>query len=302
MADYLWSPLLQNQLKAYQHRVNQALECFLDKQAHPNIPAELIEATKYATLNNGKRLRPALVYAMGEALEIPLSQLDSAACAIELIHSYSLVHDDLPAMDDDDLRRGKATCHIQYNEATAILVGDAQQTLAFQIISEDSELNDSDKIKLIMLLSHASGIAGMIGGQMTDIQSEGLLPELAQLKTMHLMKTGALIRAALLMGASQSERYQSLKHGITILGNDIGLAFQVQDDILDIESDTATLGKPQGSDLEANKSTYPKLLGLAKSKQYRDQLIQEASEQLNIMQLNSPFLASLIQYIAQRAY
>ena len=295
---------MQTQLKTYQQRVNQQLEQILNHLStqHPTLPAELIEATQYATLNKGKRLRPALIYAVGESLNIPLKQLDGAACAMELIHSYSLVHDDLPAMDDDDLRRGQPTCHIQYDEATAILVGDAQQTLAFQILSEDNHLQDSDKIKLIQLLSQASGMAGMIGGQVIDIQSEGNLPELAQLKVMHQMKTGALINAALQMGACQSEQYPEIKENLTQYGQAIGLAFQVQDDILDIESDTQTLGKPQGSDFEANKSTYPKLLGLSEAKNYRDQLIQQAQQSLAQMPINSPFLTDLTEYIAKRGY
>ena len=296
--------ILQTQLKTYQQRVNQQLEQILNHLStqHPTLPTELIEATQYATLNNGKRLRPALIYAIGESLNIPLKQLDGAACAMELIHSYSLVHDDLPAMDDDDLRRGQPTCHIQYDEATAILVGDAQQTLAFQILSEDNHLQDSDKIKLIQLLSQASGMAGMIGGQVIDIQSEGNLPELAQLKVMHQMKTGALINAALQMGACQSKQYSDIKENLTQYGQAIGLAFQVQDDILDIEGDTQTLGKPQGSDLEANKSTYPKLLGLSEAKSYRDQLIQQAQQSLAQMPINSPFLTDLTEYIAKRGY
>jgi geranylgeranyl pyrophosphate synthase len=295
---------LQTQLKAYQERVNQRLEALFKQlgEQHPSTPLKLIEAMRYATLNNGKRLRPALIYAIGEALQIPLSHLDTAACAIELIHSYSLVHDDLPAMDDDDLRRGQPTCHIEYDEATAILVGDAQQTLAFQILSEDPFVCDRHKIKMIQQLSHASGLVGMIGGQVIDIQSEGLLPELWFLKTMHLMKTGALIKAALLMGACQSQDYTELACDIAIFGNAIGLAFQVQDDILDIESDTQTLGKPQGSDLQANKSTYPKLLGLDSAKRYRDDLIEEALQTLQKMNLNSGFLEDLTHYIVQRKH
>ncbi len=297
-------PLLQTQLQTYQNRVNQALETLFKQlgEQQPNTPSRLIEATQYATLNNGKRLRPALIYAIGEALQIPLSHLDTAACAIELIHSYSLVHDDLPAMDDDELRRGQPTCHIQYDEATAILVGDAQQTLAFQILSEDPFVSDNHKIQLIQQLSQASGLGGMIGGQMIDIQSEGLLPELSHLKTMHLMKTAALIKAALLMGACQSKEYFKLADPITSFGNAIGLAFQVQDDILDIESDTQTLGKPQGSDLQANKSTYPKLLGLESAKRYRDELIKEAIEILQKMNLNTTFLEGLTYYIVQRKH
>lgn len=293
---------MQTQLIAYQKRIQSKLQDLLSENQvfHANVPAKLIKAIKYATLNNGKRLRPALLYAIGEALEIPLTRLDSSACAIELIHSYSLVHDDLPAMDDDDLRRGQPTCHIQFDEATAILTGDAQQTLAFQVLSHDKSLTDQHKIKLIQLLSQASGVSGMIGGQMIDIQSEDQTLELSQLKTLHSMKTGALIRTALMMGAVQSEHFSSLESTLSNLGDKIGLAFQVQDDILDIEADTDTLGKPQGSDQQANKSTFPKLLGLTQSKTYRDDLIDQAKTDLLELQIHSPFLEKLIEYIAHR--
>jgi len=293
---------LQSELNSYKQRVEAELKHHLEQQqkANPNIPATLIEAINYATLNSGKRLRPALIYAVGDALQIPLNQLDSAACAMELIHSYSLVHDDLPAMDDDDLRRGQPTCHIQYDEATAILVGDAQQTLAFELISVDANLTDKHKVQLIQLLSQASGVSGMIGGQMIDIQSEAKVIEIDTLKTLHQMKTGALIKTSLLMGAVQSPRYSEIAPVLTALGESIGLAFQVQDDILDIESDSETLGKPQGSDLEADKSTYPKLLGLEQAKAYRDELIDNAKEQLDALEITSPFLAQLIEYIAKR--
>lgn len=293
---------MQSELNSYKQRIESQLKQQLEQQqtSNPDIPESLMEAMGYATLNSGKRLRPALIYAIGEALQIPLNQLDSAACAMELIHSYSLVHDDLPAMDDDDLRRGQPTCHIQYDEATAILVGDAQQTLAFQILSQDRNLDSDDKIKLIQLLSQAAGVGGMIGGQMIDIQSEGHTIELDKLKTLHQMKTGALIKTSLLMGAVQSSRYSEISPLLASLGENIGLAFQVQDDILDIEGDSATLGKPQGSDLEADKSTYPKLLGLEPAKQYRDELIHKAKQQLDALEINSPFLAQLIEYIAKR--
>ncbi|MEA3405318.1 MAG: farnesyl diphosphate synthase [Pseudomonadota bacterium] len=293
---------MQSELNSYKHRVEAQLKQQLEQQqsANPDIPQTLMEAMSYATLNSGKRLRPALIYAIGEALQTPLQQLDSAACAMELIHSYSLVHDDLPAMDDDDLRRGQPTCHIQYDEATAILVGDAQQTLAFELLSTDPLLSDNHKIQLIQLLTQASGINGMIGGQMIDIQSEGQTIELERLKTLHQMKTGALIKTSLLMGAAQSQRYAEITPLLISLGENIGLAFQVQDDILDIEGDSITLGKPQGSDLESDKSTYPKLLGLEQAKQYRDELIQNAKQQLQTLQIDSPFLAQLIEYIAKR--
>lgn len=295
---------MQTTLNHYRLRVESNLKQHLicAKRNSPNTPDTLIEAMRYATLNSGKRLRPALMYAVGEALNIPLNSLDNAACAIELIHSYSLVHDDLPAMDDDDLRRGQPTCHIQYSEATAILVGDAQQTLAFQLLSEDASLTDKHKILMIQLLSQASGVSGMIAGQMIDLESEGKTIELTELKSLHQLKTGALIKAALLMGAAQSPSYSSTKTLLSELGENIGLAFQVHDDILDIESDSATLGKPQGSDLQADKSTYPKLMGLNSAKNYRNALISQAKQQLNQLQIESKFLIQLIEYIAKRDY
>lgn len=291
---------MKTTLLRYQNRVNQKLKALLDQQT--SYPSSLLEAIKYATLNNGKRLRPALVYAVGESMNISLDKLDAAACAVELIHSYSLVHDDLPAMDDDDLRRGQPTCHIQFDEATAILVGDAQQTLAFEALSQDAFLADSDKVKLITLLSHASGGAGMIGGQIIDIQSNGHLPELSQLQKMHEMKTGALITASLLMGAAQSAHYPEKQPGLAKLGQKIGLAFQIHDDILDIEGSTEVLGKPQGSDEAADKSTYPKLLGVTQAKALRDELITDSLETLSALQLTNPFLNELIGYIGYRQH
>lgn len=295
---------MQIELHAFKERVENNLADYLKgvHEDNPAIPTRLMEAISYATLNSGKRLRPALIYAIGEALELPMEQLDSAACAIELIHSYSLVHDDLPAMDDDEFRRGLPTCHIEYDEATAILVGDAQQTLAFQVLSEDKRLASQHKIALIQMLSRAAGAGGMIGGQMIDIQSEQQDITLKQLKTLHQMKTGALIKSALLMGAVQSPRFGEIEQTLSQLGETIGLAFQVHDDILDIEGDSETLGKPQGSDLQADKSTYPKLLGLDEAKQYRDDLITQAKQQLDTLQIDSPFLAQLIEYIAKRTH
>ena len=293
---------MEIELNRYRSRVEAKLKAVLEneKSAHSDIPNTLMAALDYATLKGGKRLRPALLYAIGEALNLPLKQLDSAACAIELIHSYSLVHDDLPAMDNDNLRRGQPTCHIRFSEATAILVGDAQLTLAFKVLSYDANLKDQDKLRLIQLLSQASGLAGMIGGQMMDIESEGQKIEMSQLKKLHQYKTGALIKTALLMGAAQSSRASKLESRLSALGNNIGLAFQVHDDILDIESDSLTLGKPQGSDMQADKSTYPKLLGLEAAKRYRDELMTEAKTQLKTLQIDSPFLTQLIEYIAKR--
>lgn len=289
---------MKTTLIAYQERIHQKLSHFLEQPR--SIPPRLLGAIQYATLNQGKRIRPALLYAIGEALETPIDRLDACACALELIHSYSLVHDDLPAMDDDDLRRGQPTCHIQYDEATAILVGDAQQSLAYEAILSDSHLNAKAQMEALRLLTHAAGPEGMIGGQVLDIESTGQNIPLEQLQQLHEMKTGALIQAALLMGAVSSPRYEVIRPGLADLGQKIGLAFQVQDDILDIESTTEQLGKPQGSDEAQAKSTYPKLMGLNEAKAFRDSLIQEAKNRLAQLQINSPFLENLIQYIAQR--
>ena len=299
---FLWRARLQNQLTRYQTRVNNALKSAIESCSKASISSnhKLFEAIEYATLNQGKRIRPALVYAVAEALNTPLKQVDSCATAIELIHSYSLVHDDLPAMDNDDLRRGLPTCHIQYDEATAILVGDAQQTLAFQVLSEDSSLHPKHALEMILLLSQASGANGMIEGQILDIAAEGKIININELKQLHHQKTGALIQCALLLGAVQSSNYPELKPGLSKLGKLIGLAFQVQDDILDIESDTLTLGKPQGSDIELDKSTYPKLLGLLEAKKYRDNLIIDAKKLLVKLKIKSLFLNEIIDYIAQR--
>ncbi len=191
---------MKQRLEEFQTRTHLALQAQLKKLAEADSAQEsFIEAIEYATLNQGKRLRPALLYAVADALQIPLEDVDSSACAIELIHSYSLVHDDLPAMDDDDLRRGQPTTHIKYGEANAILVGDAQQTLAFQILSEDNRLAADKTVELIRLLTQASGANGMIAGQVMDIASEGKLIPLQQLQQLHQLKTGALIKTSLLM-------------------------------------------------------------------------------------------------------
>ena len=291
---------MKNTLLNYQNRLNENLSLYLNNHLQGYDPT-LADAVKYATLNNGKRIRPALIYGFAEALDIPIKQLDTAAMAIELIHSYSLVHDDLPEMDDDNLRRGIPTCHIKYSVATAILVGDAQQSLAYECISNDSSLDDKFKIKLIQLLSQASGLQGMIGGQYTDIESEGKFPSKDSLREMHRMKTGALIKAAVLMGACQSNHYPTIFPALSRFADNIGLAFQVHDDVLDIESDTNTLGKPVNSDQEKDKATYPKLMGLKGAKQYRDKLIKNALIELNNCNIDSNFLIKLTSYISERS-
>jgi len=290
---------MKKTLSLYQNRLNNNLENYLNQHLI-GYDKKLSEAVKYATLNKGKRLRPALVYGFADSFNIPLDKLDSAAMAIELIHSYSLVHDDLPAMDDDDLRRGMPTCHIKYSESTAILVGDAQHSLAYECISNDDSIDDKTKIFLIQLLSQASGLQGMIGGQYTDIESEGKLPNQSSLKNMHRMKTGALIKAAVLMGVCQSKHYPNVKVSLEKFADNIGLAFQVHDDILDIESNTETLGKPVKSDEEKDKATYPKLMGLTGAKKHRDLLIKSALAELANCGVTSNFLISLTSYISQR--
>lgn len=222
---------------------------------------------RYASLDGGKRIRSALVYAAGEATGARLADLDSPACAVELIHAYSLVHDDLPAMDDDTLRRGKPTTHIAYGEATAILVGDALQSLAFELLAGETRLPAEKRLLMIEKLANAAGSRGMVGGQIKDIAAEGNLLDQAQLEDVHLGKTAALIRAAVSLGALCGDQVET--DTLAILdeyATKIGLAFQIVDDILDEESDTKTLGKKSGADRALSKATYPSIIGLGASK------------------------------------
>ncbi|AMN47510.1 geranyl transferase [Steroidobacter denitrificans] len=228
-------------------------------------PARLHEAMRYAVLGGGKRVRPVLVYAAGAALGIPESQIDGAACAVELIHAYSLVHDDLPAMDDDDLRRGRPTCHKAYDEATAILVGDALQVLAFEILARGSGLPEDTaiRLRLIHLLATASGTQGMAGGQALDLAATGRSLTIDAVEKMHACKTGALIRACILMVAACAPDLDPAIHtALDEYAQAIGLAFQIQDDLLDIEGDPQMLGKATGSDEAARKPTYPSVAGV----------------------------------------
>lgn len=288
---------MNKQLSFFQQLCEKALAQILE-DIDDNNP--LKPALTYATLSPGKRLRPALVYAIGQGFETPLEQLNPLACSIELIHSYSLVHDDLPAMDDDDLRRGRPTCHKQFDEASAILVGDAQQTLAFEHLSASNLLDDAYKIRAIRILAKAAGPSGMIRGQATDIQSEGKNLTLSQLNEMHLAKTGALIQAALKLGAPPNK--QNFDPILDELGKALGLAFQIQDDIIDIESDTKTLGKTQGRDIALNKSTFPKVLGLMEAKKLRDFYISQAHQSHKKLPFKSDFLTATIDFIAQRKH
>jgi farnesyl diphosphate synthase len=291
---------LKETITQYQHRVNAHLSQHF-KITSPT-SQKLNEAMAYGTLLGGKRVRPFLVYAVGEMLGSSVEKLDPLACAIECIHAYSLIHDDLPAMDDDALRRGHKTCHIQFDEATAILAGDALQTLAFDILScPIKDISPQTQLKMVNVLAKASGESGMCGGQALDLAAENKEIDLHALEKIHASKTGALIKAAVELGALSDETI-SAEHLLQLekFSSAIGLAFQVQDDILDIISDTETLGKPQGSDIEHHKSTYPALLGLEQAIAKAQSLYQEALHALSKLPYNTELLESFALYIIKR--
>lgn len=292
---------IENHLQQWQSQVAQLLETRLPQAE--TMPHTLHQAMRYGALNGGKRIRPILVYAVGEALGANIDDLNAPALAVELIHCYSLVHDDLPAMDDDDLRRGQPTCHIEFNEATAILAGDALHTQAFQELSsfEFSSQAQPQQLEMIRILAEASGSQGMGGGQAIDLESTQKAIDLAMLENMHRMKTGALIKASVLLGAlCAGPLKQKERQALNDFADAIGLAFQVKDDILDIESDTETLGKPQGSDLAKDKSTYPALLGIEGSRQKLTDLLQLALQALAELPYNTQLLADLAKFIVHR--
>lgn len=293
-------PLSQT-LKTLQQRNNQCLLNWLTKQ--PFSEQTLLKAMKHGTLLGGKRARPYLTYVTGEMLGVAYDDLDTAAAAIECIHAYSLIHDDLPAMDNDALRRGQPTCHIAFDEAMAILAGDALQTLAFEIIAQGplSPEGHQQRIAMVSELAQASGAAGMCLGQALDLEAEGQHVGLEQLELIHKHKTGALIRCAVRLGAlAAGEKGREILPQLDKYADAIGLAFQVQDDILDVISDTETLGKPQGSDLELDKSTYPALLGLEGAQQKAQQLYQEALQALAAIPYNTYQLEVFARYVIER--
>lgn len=260
------------------------------------------QACGYAVTNGGKRIRAILVYATHAALTEPgrQSDIDPIATAIELIHTYSLIHDDLPAMDDDDLRRGKPTLHKAYDEATAILVGDGLQARAFELIADAPGLSAEQKVQIIKVLAQASGLQGMVGGQYIDISATGRELTLEELRAMHELKTGALIRAALAMGGIAAGASDGQLEALDEYGQHIGLAFQVVDDILDVEGDTATLGKTQGKDGEANKPTYVKLMGLEGARAEARRLLAAALAALDGFGESADHLRDLARYIVER--
>lgn len=257
---------LSSRLDEWRSRVEQELERWLPPDSA--VPQRLHAAQRYGVLGPGKRIRPALVYATAETLGVALSTVDAAACAVELIHAYSLVHDDLPAMDDDDLRRGRPTCHKAFDEATAILAGDSLQVLAFQVLASHAGVpDDRIRVRMIAILAEASGTAGMAGGQALDLAAEGRTLGLAEIEQVHALKTGALIRASILMAAQcAGDLGLARLAALGEFGSLVGLAFQVQDDILDIEGDAALIGKPVGSDEARAMPTYPAVAGIAPAK------------------------------------
>ncbi|WP_075180457.1 (2E,6E)-farnesyl diphosphate synthase [Pantoea sp. 1.19] len=291
-------------LNACHQRVNQALTAYL--QAQPFQSSPLAQAMEYGALLGGKRLRPFLVYATGDMLQADAGSLDAPAAAVECIHAYSLIHDDLPAMDNDSLRRGQPTCHIRFGEDTAILAGDALQTLAFSILSEApmAGVSDAHRLRMIAELARASGSGGMCGGQALDLAAEGQQVSLNQLEAIHRHKTGALIRCAVRLGAlAAGERGVAALPALDRYAEAIGLAFQVQDDILDVVGDTAVLGKQQGADQQLGKSTYPALLGLENARAKAGELYRQSLDALDALaaqSFNTRSLRALASFIIER--
>jgi len=281
----------------------------VDAQLESTLPSpagsaeQLFAAMRYSVFNGGKRIRPALCFAAAEAIADSDRNTAKVAAALEMVHAYSLIHDDLPAMDDDDLRRGKPTCHIQFDEATAILAGDALQCLAFEQLTQLSDLPAEVSLKLVAMLANYGGCNGMVTGQAIDLAATGNLLELEQLKQMHALKTGALIEASILMGAlathqADPEQLAALKE----FAQAIGLAFQIQDDILDVESSTEQLGKQQGSDRSNGKSTYTSILGVEAARSQAADLYQHSMACLEPFGERAGSLRSIASFIVNRAY
>jgi Geranylgeranyl pyrophosphate synthase len=288
---------------AYQARVEKALDGWLPpSETHPT---RLHQAMRYAVLSSGKRIRPVLVYATGDALGMNRSALDGPACATEIIHAYSLVHDDLPVMDNDDLRRGQPTCHRAFDEATALLAGDALQALAFYVLAHDSAMRATPgmRLKMIEILAMACGSRGMAGGQAIDLEAVGKNLDMAELENMHIHKTGALIRASVMLGALGAENLEAeVLECLDHYAKCIGLAFQIRDDVLDVEGETSALGKSKGADKALNKPTYPSLLGIAEAKQRARELNHEALNSLAGLDERADTLRWISEYIVERTY
>ena len=292
-------PELTAALIAFGTRADAALARALPPEAHA--PVELHRAMRYAVLSPGKRLRPLLVYATGAALGAVPDALDASACAVEIIHAYSLVHDDLPAMDDDDLRRGRPTCHVAFGEAMAILAGDALQALAFELLAADTRHDSGNHVEMLRTLAAACGAHGMAGGQALDLAAVGKTLSADALDRMHEHKTGALIRASVRLGAlAAGSRDANLLAALDCYAQAIGLAFQIRDDILDVEGDSAVIGKTAGKDAAQAKPTYPAILGMHAARARLCELTDTAILALQPLGERAQSLMQLAHYIAER--
>lgn len=295
----------KNDFSGWQSRARAQTELILERvlPAASKQPESLHQAMRYAVLDGGKRLRPLLVLAAAELGKSVQAACEQAAAAVECIHVYSLVHDDMPAMDNDTLRRGKPTCHVRYGEATALLTGDALQTLAFELLSQANGLPADRQLRMIRTLAAASGSLGMAGGQAVDLDNVGKTLSQTELEAMHRLKTGALIRAAVLLGAlSCPDLDDAALEKLDRYAACLGLAFQVVDDVLDCSADTATLGKTAGKDAEADKPTYVKLMGLDAARRYAEELVQEALAQLQTFDHRAEHLRSLARFVTNRSH
>lgn len=289
---------MKEQLKKYTDIVDKQLDKYLDPKDNPQ--GIIYEAMRYSVFAGGKRLRPVLMLLTCEMCGGDINEVLPFACALEMIHTYSLIHDDLPAMDNDDLRRGKPTSHKQFGEATAILAGDALLNKAFEVVSQYSGNNSDRAIKAINILAVSSGTEGMIGGQIVDMQSEGRDITLDELRYLHLNKTGAIIRSACKIGAVMSGADSVEIKAVDEFSENLGIAFQIQDDILDVTGTEAELGKPIGSDAEEGKNTYVSLLGLQKSKDMSEEYSKKAKQALDIFGEKANTLKELTDYLTDR--
>ena len=293
---------INGRVGAYQQRIEQVLERCL--ASSDSATARLHAAMRYSVLGGGKRLRPVLVYLTGEVLGAPLARLDAPAAAVELIHAYSLIHDDLPAMDDDDLRRGRPTCHRAFDEGTAVLAGDALQALAFAVLADDTtQMPDAERVRMLSVLARAIGTAGMAGGQAIDLEAVGRPLAADAIERMHRRKTGALIQASVELGAlAAGVPAGPTAASLAEFGAEIGLAFQIQDDILDVTGETDVLGKLRGADAALGKPTYPSVFGLeaarARARQHRDRALAA----LRVLEAAAEPLRELAYFVVDRAH
>lgn len=295
------SETFQERLELYRHRVNTRLQKTL--AVDNGVPRELTDAMQYAVLGPGKRIRPLLSYAAGELFGLEPERVDPIAAAIELVHAYSLIHDDLPAMDDDDLRRGRPTTHRKFNEAVAILAGDALQALAFEVLCEDPLLSEHPQaqVRILWWLASAAGPAGMVGGQLLDLEAEGRRIDEAALADIHQRKTGQLIRASIMMPRELATLSADTAQTLDEFANDIGLVFQIRDDLLEVEQDTATLGKNARSDETNDKSTYPSILGLEGARNRANDVYEKAMGALESLGEPAAGLRWVSNYIVNRS-